>query len=99
MIVLDTNVLSAPMGHQAEQPVIDGLDRQQPWTPVWTTSITILEILFGLQTLPLGKRRSYLLDTFFPRGHFGTRQRAGFRVRRLGRNGTLMVDKMVESIP
>jgi len=63
MIVLDTNVLSALMRQRPEQPVIDWLDRQ-PWTSVWTTSITILEIRFGLQTLPVGKRRSYLLDTF-----------------------------------
>jgi len=63
MIVLDTNVLSALMRQQPEQPVIDWLDRQ-PWTSVWTTSITILEIRFGLQTLPLGKRRSHLIATF-----------------------------------
>ena len=63
MIVLDTNVLSALMRQKPEPPVIDWLDRQ-PWTSVWTTSITVLEIRFGLQTLPLGKRRSYLMDTF-----------------------------------
>jgi len=63
MIVLDTNVLSALMRQNPEQPVVDWLDRQ-PWMSVWTTSITILEIRFGLQTLPLGRRRWYLIDTF-----------------------------------
>jgi len=63
VIVLDTNVLSALMRHKPEQPVVEWLDRQ-PWTSVWTTSITILEIRFGLQTLPPGKRRSYLIETF-----------------------------------
>lgn len=63
MIVLDTNVLSALMRQRPEQPVVEWLDRQ-PWTSVWTTSVTILEIRLGLQTLPLGKRRSYLIDTF-----------------------------------
>lgn len=63
MIILDTNVLSALMRQTPEQPVVDWLDRQ-PWSSVWTTSITILEIRFGLQTLPLGKRRSYLIETF-----------------------------------
>jgi predicted nucleic acid-binding protein len=63
MIVLDTNVLSALMRQKPEQPVVAWLDRQ-PWTSVWTTSITVLEIRFGLQTLPIGKRRSYLVDTF-----------------------------------
>jgi len=63
MIILDTNVLSALMRQKPEQPVVEWLDRQ-PWTSVWTTSITILEIRFGLPTLPLGKRRSNLIDTF-----------------------------------
>jgi predicted nucleic acid-binding protein len=63
MIVLDTNVLSALMRQRPERPVVDWLDRQ-PWRSVWTTSVTILEIRFGLQTLPLGRRRSYLIDTF-----------------------------------
>jgi toxin FitB len=63
MIVLDTNVLSALMRQRPEQPAVEWLDRQ-PRTSVWTTSITILEIRFGLQTLPLGKRRSHLIDTF-----------------------------------
>jgi predicted nucleic acid-binding protein len=63
MIILDTNVLSALMRQEPERQVIEWLDRQ-PWTSVWTTSITILEIRFGLQTLPLGKRRSHLIDTF-----------------------------------
>jgi predicted nucleic acid-binding protein len=63
MIVLDTNVLSALMRQQPERPVIEWLDRQ-PWTSVWTTSITILEVRFGLETLPPGKRRTYLIDAF-----------------------------------
>ena len=63
MIVLDTNVLSALMRQRPEQAAVEWLDRQ-PCTSVWTTSITILEIRFGLQTLPLGKRRSYLIDAF-----------------------------------
>jgi toxin FitB len=31
---------------------------------IWTTSVTILEIRFGLQILPVGKRRSLLIETF-----------------------------------
>jgi predicted nucleic acid-binding protein len=63
MIVLDTNVLSALMRQEPERPVVEWLDRQ-PWTSVWTTSITVLEIRFGLRTLPLGKRRTLLIDAF-----------------------------------
>jgi len=61
MIILDTNVLSALMRQSVDRKVVDWLDRQ-PRTSVWTTSITILEIRFGLQILPAGKRRSALLE-------------------------------------
>jgi predicted nucleic acid-binding protein len=60
MIVLDTNVLSALMRQAPDKKVIDWLDTQ-PRTSVWTTSVTILEIRFGLQILPAGKRRSLFM--------------------------------------
>jgi predicted nucleic acid-binding protein len=63
MIVLDTNVLSALMRQSADQKVVDWLDKQ-PRSSIWTTSVTILEIRFGLQILPLGKRRSVLIQAF-----------------------------------
>jgi len=37
---------------------------QQPRTSVWITSVTILEIRYGLQLLPAGKRRTLLLRAF-----------------------------------
>jgi predicted nucleic acid-binding protein len=63
MIVLDTNVLSALMRQTPDATVIAWLDKQ-PRTSVWTTSVTILEIQFGLQIIAARKRRSQLLDTF-----------------------------------
>jgi toxin FitB len=63
MIVLDTSVLSALMRQTPDATVIAWLDKQ-PRTSVWTTSVTILEIQFGLQIIAAGKRRSQLLDTF-----------------------------------
>ena len=39
--------------------VVEWLDRQ-PSESVWTTSITVFEIEFGLQRLPAGKPRSAL---------------------------------------
>jgi predicted nucleic acid-binding protein len=63
MIVLDTNVLSALMRQSADKQVVDWLDRQ-PRSSIWTTSVTILEIRFGLQILPVGKRRSALIQSF-----------------------------------
>ncbi len=63
MIVLDTNVLSAIMRQTPDASVIAWLDKQ-PRTSVWTTSVTILEIRFGLQIVATGKRRSLLVETF-----------------------------------
>jgi toxin FitB len=63
MIILDTNILSALMRQSADKKVIEWLDRQ-PRTSIWTTSITILEIRYGLQILPVGKRRTALIQVF-----------------------------------
>jgi len=63
MVILDTNVLSALMRRVPDKPVIDWLDKQ-PGTSVWTTSVTILEIQLGFQTMPLGHRRTLLVRAF-----------------------------------
>jgi toxin FitB len=63
MIVLDTNVLSALMRQTPDPQVIAWLDRQ-PRTSIWTTSITLLEVRFGLQIMASGKRRSLLMEAF-----------------------------------
>jgi len=63
VIVLDTNVLSALMRQVPDAKVVDWLDRQ-PRTSIWTTSITVLEVRFGLQILAAGKRRTFLLHAF-----------------------------------
>jgi predicted nucleic acid-binding protein len=55
MIILDTNVLSALM--IAERVVIVWLDAK-PRTSVWTTAITVMEIRYGLRTMPAGRRRA-----------------------------------------
>lgn len=61
MIILDTNVLSELMVAEPDPVVVAWLDRQ-PWTSVWTTAITVLEIRSGLQILPAGKRRASLIE-------------------------------------
>jgi predicted nucleic acid-binding protein len=63
MIILDTNVLSALMHEAADAKVVAWLDRQ-PRTSIWTTSITVLEVRFGLQILPYGRRRTSLVHAF-----------------------------------
>ena len=60
MILLDTNVLSALMRQRPDIEVINWLNRQAR-TSVWTTSVTVLEIHFGLQVMMTGKRRSLLI--------------------------------------
>jgi toxin FitB len=55
MIILDTDVLSELM--RSDTVVIDWLDRQPP-TSVWTTSVNVLEIRYGLAVMPAGRRQS-----------------------------------------
>ena len=59
MIVLDTNVLSEMFRPSPAAAVLDWLAAQEPLT-VFTTSITLAEILYGVEALPGGKRRTQL---------------------------------------
>jgi predicted nucleic acid-binding protein len=63
LILLDTNVLSALMRATPDRVVALWLDTQ-PRQSVWTTSITVFEIEFGLALLPAGRRRSLMQSTF-----------------------------------
>jgi toxin FitB len=63
MIILDTNVLSALMRDHPDEVVVKWLD-QQPRLSIWTTSITILEIQFGIAIMSSGKRRRLLGEAF-----------------------------------
>jgi predicted nucleic acid-binding protein len=46
------------------QNVLSALIDKQPRSSIWTTSVTILGIRFGLQILPVGKRRSVVIQAF-----------------------------------
>lgn len=59
MIILDTNVISELMRDPGDAAVSAWLDRQ-PVRSVWTTSITVFEIRFGIEKLPMGRRREAL---------------------------------------
>ena len=63
MIVLDTNIVSAMMRPDSVPAVLTWLDTQ-PTESIWTTSVTLFEIRFGLAVLPPGKRRTALELTF-----------------------------------
>src|SRR5271157_4336599 len=60
MIVLDTNVISEIMLAKPAIQVLHWMD-SQPVPSLWTTSINIYEIRYGLQSMPAGKKRSALI--------------------------------------
>ena len=59
MIIIDSNVISALMLVTPDPVVLSWFDRQSP-TSIWTTSITIFEVRFGLEVMPAGRRRANL---------------------------------------
>jgi predicted nucleic acid-binding protein len=63
MIVLDTNVVSEIMLPVPDQRVLRWLDQLPPQS-IWTTSVTLYEIYFGLQAMTAGKKQAALLSTF-----------------------------------
>jgi predicted nucleic acid-binding protein len=63
MIILDTNVLSALMRQFPDTQVVAWLDRQPP-AAIWTTSMTVFEVRFGLQIMATGKRKLLLMRAF-----------------------------------
>jgi toxin FitB len=63
VIILDTNVISALMHPVPDGNVVAWLD-QQPATSIWTTSVTILEVRFGLEIMAAGRKKSLLAQAF-----------------------------------
>ena len=63
MTILDTNVLSALMRQVPDAVVVAWLD-QQPRLSIWTNSVTVLEVRFGIEIMATGKKRERLTDAF-----------------------------------
>lgn len=63
MIILDTNVLSAIMKVQPDPIIIRWLD-EYDLEYLWLTSITVMEIQYGIALLPNGKKRNLLQQAF-----------------------------------
>jgi predicted nucleic acid-binding protein len=63
MMLVDTNVLSAMM-RIAVEPAVERWFDGQPPESVWTTTITVFEIRFGLALLAPGRRRDRFHDAF-----------------------------------
>ncbi len=63
MIILDTNIVSEFMSSPPAGSVLHWLN-EQPVDALYLTSITIAEISFGLDILPIGRRRALLEERF-----------------------------------
>lgn len=63
MIVLDTNVLSALMLKVPNHSVVSWLDGQ-PSESIWTTSISVFGIQFGLAILDDGRNKARRPENF-----------------------------------
>jgi hypothetical protein len=58
--ILDTNVISEPMQPSPSATVLAWWAQQQPGA-LFITTVTVAEILYGIELLPHGKRRADLL--------------------------------------
>jgi predicted nucleic acid-binding protein len=63
MILLDTNVVSEVMRAEPHPAVVAWLDAQAAET-LYLSSITLAEVLFGIEVMPAGRRRNALAETF-----------------------------------
>ena len=63
MILLDTNVLSRLLSGDKDPRLDQWLDAQ-PSVSIWTTSITVMEIRYGIERLDAGRRREALGQAF-----------------------------------
>ncbi|MFN3230921.1 MAG: type II toxin-antitoxin system VapC family toxin [Alphaproteobacteria bacterium] len=63
MILLDTNVVSELMRRVPSKVVESWFDGQEP-TQLFVSSISIAEILFGLRTMPEGRKRDAMNARF-----------------------------------
>lgn len=63
MILLDTNVVSEVMRAEPRPAVLAWLDAQAAET-LFLSSITLAEVLFGIEAMPAGRRRNTLAETF-----------------------------------
>lgn len=62
MIVLDTNVVSEAIRRRPNADVLQWIDAQRP-AETHLTSISVMELLYGIARLPDGRRKSRLEET------------------------------------
>jgi len=59
MILLDTNIVSESMRVEPDARLIDWMDRQRA-SSLFLSAVSVDEIVFGIEILPSGRRRSHL---------------------------------------
>jgi hypothetical protein len=58
--ILDTNVVSEIMANSPSGAVLAWMEKWRAADDLFTTTITVAEILYGIELLPVGKRRDKL---------------------------------------
>jgi predicted nucleic acid-binding protein len=61
VIILDTNVISEPMGSAPNPRVLAWIDAQD-FETLYLSAVTVGELRFGLSILPVGRRRDVLTE-------------------------------------
>jgi predicted nucleic acid-binding protein len=95
MIILDTNVLSELMLRIPDERALIWVDRQ-PRSSIWTTAVTVLKVRFGLESLPIGRRRTALLQDFEKMLHGIDRRVAPFDVEAAERSSILIASRKLQ---
>jgi toxin FitB len=98
MIILDTNVLSELMLRAPDETVLRWLDRQSR-SSIWTTSVTLFEVRFGLESMPIGKRRTALVQDFEKMLHSIDHRVAPFDIEAAEHASTLMAARKFQGRP
>jgi predicted nucleic acid-binding protein len=98
MIILDTNVLSELMLRVPDDRVLIWLD-QQPRSSIWTTSVSVFEIRFGLESMPVGKRQAALMQDLEKMLDSIEGRVAPFDVEAAERASTLMASRKLQGRP
>src|SRR5258708_31986139 len=62
MIVVDTNVVSGLMRRSPSERVVAWV-KDQPAREVYTSAVTVAEVLYGIERLPAGRRQEELRST------------------------------------
>jgi predicted nucleic acid-binding protein len=81
-----------------DERVLNWLD-QQPRSSIWTTSVTVFEIRFGLVSIPIGKGRTALIQDFEKMLDSIDRRVAPFDIEAAEQASTLMASRKLQGRP